>query len=453
MREESKIRKGISSLTSNDRWYMSYVKRNGWDQKINKEFHKLLKYRRTVLSFFGIDLIAVIVINLWSRLFDEIISLYSIFKFQYQTDWMIAIIVFIFAILKSFLLVSYSKLEGTTHSKVYSLFLIIFNLLPFLVLEVILCRSLRAGIVAFIIEIIIYLLADWFRKFNLFPHIIADIATFIMLSIVSLYFENLNDTYMTAFSIGIIFIRYLMITIFNREWRRTCINFKDLLYYNGQFHFFSEVFSTSLLSIVITVSSKWQESGVILSLLLGGFIYYLAMPFRLFCYTKYGVKSKEMIHWSVGGLLLFIYIGLVNWIDPDGFLSFFPLVLTLIFNKLPRLAEDKWKNYELRISEEGKKIFTRFELFFAIVIFTNYVLLKKGSNWLSKQGWFRIPEKIMPPPFNQDYSFIPILSIVIGAISIVVLLKLINLFIIQNNYLVDKKLKEGVDPTDKNVNS
>ncbi|WP_019795292.1 hypothetical protein [Streptococcus sobrinus] len=446
MEEKSKRESIIRFLTNKDRWYIRYIRRKKWAKAASDKVQRIARYKRIALVFFGIDIAAVLILKLWSILFNKVISLKSIFEFKYDIGCLLGMtIVLILAVLKSIVIVRFSKLGNKAASKIDSIVRFIAYVLLFLVFIVSLSRNWRSFIFVVGMEILLYLFADWFRQFKLIPHIIADIVTLGVLYCI----QYLDNSYITIVSIAVVFIRYFIITSLNIRWDGFKCHFKDLLFYNGKFHLPSELLSFYVfLSIVVVMDEKWNMGSFVSSVLLIGFIYSLMMHIRLIFYTIYGITPKEVSYLIIGSMVLLVYIMVVNFVDPDGLLSFFPLLLTLIHDRLPQLATDKWRNYELSFSKEGKKLFTRLELFLITVVFTNYVLLKKDPKWLAKQFWFQIPRKIMPSLLKNNHSFIPLFSIFIGLIFVGILTLLINLLVIPNNSFIEKRSNNHLKDND-----
>lgn len=381
----------------------------------------------------------------WTNILFIIIATYLIgqvsfrilLDFSSQKQIIVLILLILFSIIKSYLI---GKYTATINNKRFSILSFIYHFPPsfFLIWTFYVNWNTWSVILLLLFDLSVSFLSNWLIERKVYAHILADIASLFFFGGLIFFKINTENTVIDfIFVILFVTLRYLLVTSFYDR-----INLKNIFSWkqkSGKFYWFSELLSTGLFLIVL--SAVFEELSKEISpvvILPGILVYYIFLYLRLFLYKQFVIYYKELYYFVTTGGGVLVYIWLINWVDIDIVVWFFPAVIILILDDFIYLGYQRYTNQVVELSLQGKQLFSKLKLFSLISLFIYNIISENEQRFLCYKIFGFTLNQIDNSIF-RDYFLFPFLAILIAIIISIFIFKIINSLLQSHSYLTDRK--------------
>lgn len=404
-----------------------------------------------------IDVLMVISLKLLSRIYNEDIPRVHLFTWDNDFHKVILITLLIFSAIKSRTIICYSYFgkDKSVHSSLWFFKLsdkkskqldfgdfLFYLLMSLLFLILFYYNWIRISIFWIIVlEVLVYVLSSWLQKMSVFAHILADIFTVIVLFFAEwivryMKIESPNNLFMSIFTFTILLIRYLIVVSVSTELEN--LKSKKIFLINETNYFFSEwysglLFLTAMFSIL---SDSNTEKNITVNIFVGAFIYYIFMYLRLFLYRQYGMSAKEVYYSIMTTISMFFYIIIMNVVDIDIIVWFFPVLILLLADDMLDLSSKTGRNQQLSMTRRGKRLFSRLKLFFIITLFINHVFVE-NKQFILNYDIFNLSLNNIDNIVMKKYVILPFIAVILSMFCTLMIERIVNKNILSNSYLIN----------------
>lgn len=416
----------------------------------------LHKLRKTWYLWFPFpEIVMLVTLKILSMLYNKEIPSIRTFNWEDDFHWFIVFVIFVFSLLKSIAIECFSDFENIfrlKHEVSFSRYnkriftpsnwgTLLFYLIQFFVVFSFFYYNLkRLGFVVgmIVFEFAVYYFSGLLQKLNVLAHVVADIVTvglFILMGWLKV--DSSNQLIVFLIFLVMLLIRYL--TICRASIRKGGFDISKIFLINGKNYLFSELYSFSLFLTVIAaiISEIYTERNLLVIIFIGIFVYNLFMYLRLFLYQQFGMSNKEVYYFMIAALSLYFYVLLMNNIDINIIVWFFPVLILLLADEMLNMADKKWQNQNLSIARKNKNIFTSIKIFSLTTLFLNHVLLENEQNVLNYRV-YNLSLSDIENPLLRDYMVLPLISVLLSMIFTIYIFYLVNKKIISNRNLVER---------------